>query len=46
MASYYAYSESFSCLHAVAGLKSDHSFLAKVVYKMKLATEGYDIDIF
>ena len=43
---YVVYSDSSSCLQAVAGLKTDHSFVAKIVYKMdQLATDGYDIHV-
>ena len=43
---YAVYSDSFSYLQAVAGLKTDHPFVAKVIHKMnQLATDGYDIHL-
>ena len=40
------YSDSFSCLQAVAGLKTDHPILEKVILKMNsLATADYDIHL-
>ena len=40
------YSDSFSCLQAVVGLKTDHPFAAKTIYKMdQLATDRYHIHL-
>ena len=41
---YVVYCDSFSFLQAVARLKMNHPFVAKVIYKMdQLARVGYDI---
>ena len=43
---YVVYSDSFSCLQAAAGLKTDYPFVAKVIHKMnQLASDGYDIHL-
>ena len=43
---YVVYSDLFSCLQAIAGLKTDHPFVAKVIFKMnQLATDGYNIHL-
>ena len=43
---YVVYSVSFSCLQAVAMLKLDHPFVAKIIYKMdQLAPDGYNIHL-
>ena len=43
---YVLYSNSFSCRQAVTRLKTDHRFVATVIYKMNLlATNGYDIHL-
>ena len=40
---YLVHSDSFSCLQAVARLKTDHPFVAKIIYKMdQLPIGGYD----
>ena len=42
----HVYSDSFSCLQAVARLKMDHPFMAKIIHKMdQLATDGYNIHL-
>ena len=40
------YSDLFSCLQVVAGLKMDHPFVEKVIYNMEqLVTARYDIHL-
>ena len=41
---YVVYSDSFSCLQAISGLKTDHPFVGKVISKMnQLTADGYDL---
>ena len=43
---YIVYSDLFSCLQAIAMFKTNHPFMATVIYKMnQLATAGYDIHL-
>ena len=46
MINYVVYRDSFTCMQAVAELKTDHHFVATVMYKMNQhARDGYDIHL-